>query len=123
VGPDGAKWWLQFSGPEIRGEYNIKVDPTDAIPINPASKKQDAMEMARGYAEMNMGLVKQGMPAPEEIQRAFFAQFQGVDLDRLMAQMKGPSQQAAQQMSPGMNPAQPVPPEMAAQMMTQQRNK
>lgn len=121
VGPDGAKWWLKFTGPEIRSEYNIKVDPTDAVPVNPMSKKQDAVEMARAYAEMNQGLVKSGRPAPAEIQRAFFNQFEGVDVDRLLAQLAASPVPQGQPGQPGGTPQQALPPEVAAQLMQQGR--
>jgi hypothetical protein len=110
IGPDGAKYWIKFKPSDIKGEYIERIDPSNAIPVDQRTKKADAMEMANGYAQMNMGLVKSGAPAPAEIQRAFFSRFDGIDVDKLMAQMQ-PKQ------GPGMNPDQPVPPEVAAQMM------
>jgi hypothetical protein len=111
VGPDGAKWWLKFTPADIKAEYNIKVDPNNAIPVDSRTKKADAMEMAKAWAEMNMGQVKAGTPVPPEIQRYFFEQFEGIDVDKVIAQ----SGQAQQQ--PGMNPNMPVPPQVAAGMM------
>jgi hypothetical protein len=116
VGPDGAKWWLQFSPSDIKGEYNIKVDPTNAVPVDQRTKRQDAIEMAKAWSEMNMGQVKAGMPVPAEIQRYFFAQFDGVNVDKLLAQQAQNNQMASQ---PGMNPGMPLPPNVAAQMMSQ----
>lgn len=118
VGPDGAQWWLRFSPSDIRGEYNIKVDPTNAVPVDPTTRKQDAVEMAQAYAQMNAGQISQGAPIPAEIQRYFFSQFEGFDVDRLLAQAGGQQQQQGQ---PGGNQGQPVPPGQAAQMMQQQR--
>jgi len=112
VGPDGAKYWIKFSPTDIKAEYNLKVDPTNALPVDQRTKRQDAIEMATAWANMNMGLVKSGAPAPAELQRYFFNQFDGVNVDRLLAQVN-------QQPAPGagMNPEQPVPPGVAAQMM------
>jgi hypothetical protein len=120
VGPDGAKWWLQFTGPEIKAEYNIKVDPTNAVPVDQRTKRQDAVELAGAYAQMNAGAIAQGQPIPQEIQRYFYSQFDGINLDRLIAQtMQQPPMQPQGQ--PGMNPGQPVPPGAAAQIMTQNK--
>jgi hypothetical protein len=127
VGPDGAKWWLKFSGAEIKGEYNIKVDPLDAVPVNPETRKKEALDMAQGYAMMNQGMAKSGVPAPMELQKFFFGQFDGIDLDKLMAQIQGTGQQA-QMMGPGgamgapgpgqgQNPGMALPPQIAAQLM------
>jgi len=117
VGPDGAKWWLKFSGDEIRGEYNVKVDPTNAVPVDARTKRKDAIEMAGAWATMNQGQVKQGIPVPAEIQRYFFSQFDGINIDRLLAQAGGGQQQ------PGRNPGMPVPPGMAAQLMNRGRGR
>jgi len=118
IGPDGAKWWLQFTGPEIKSEYNIKVDPSNAVPVDQRTKRQDAVEMAGAYAQMNAGAIAQGQPIPAEIQRYFFSQFDGINIDKLLAQL---GQQQAPQPQPGMNPGQPVAPGAAAQMMQQNK--
>jgi len=123
VGPDGAKWWLQFTGPEIRSEYNIKIDPNDAGVTNPMTKKKDALDMASGYAQMNMGLAKSGVPAPMEIQRQFFSQFEGINIEKLMSQLSQMAGGGQPRPGAGQNPDQPVPPEAAAQMMMQQRGR
>ena len=117
VGPDGARWWIQFTGDQIRGEYTYKVDPSNAVPTDPRTKRQEAVEMARGWAEMNQGLIQQGMPVPTEIQRAFFSNFDGIDMDKLMAQLGQGSQFGA-----GQNPNQAVPPNVAAQLMARSKN-
>ena len=114
IGPDGAKWWLQFTGPEIKSEYNIKVDPSNAVPVDQRTKRQDAVEMAGAYAQMNAGAIQQGQPIPAEIQRYFFSQFDGINIDKLLAQL---GTQQAPQPQPGMNPGQPVDPRAAAGMM------
>lgn len=119
VGPDGAKWWLKFTPSEIRGEYNVKVDPTNAVPVDQRTKRQDAMDMAQAWASMNQGLVKSGQPAPAEIQRYFFHQFDGINVDKVLQQLSGPQPGMAPGM--GMNPQQAIPPQMAAQMMQQRQ--
>lgn len=118
VGPDGARYWIQFTPSEIRGEYTTRVDPTNAVPVDRRMKRQDAIEMAQAWANMNMGLVKSGAPAPAELQRYFFSQFDGVDIDKILAQL-GPAQggpMGGGMAAPGQgnNPAQPLPANAAA---------
>ena len=79
--------------------------------MSPESKKQEAIEMARAWAEMNQGQVSQGVPVPAEIQRYFFSQYEGINVDMLLKE-QGINQQ------PG-GPQFPVPPGQAAQMMQQ----
>jgi len=117
VGPDGAKWWLQFTGPEIKAEYNIRVDPNNGAPIDPQTKKQNAMQLMDMYAKMNAGAIANGAPIPAELQRYWYSNFEGIDTDKLLAQANPP------QGAPGMNPGQPVPPGAAAQIMMQNRGK
>jgi hypothetical protein len=112
VGPDGAQYWIKFNPSQIRGEYDIKVDPTNAVPVDQRTKRQEAMEMVSAWSQMNQGLVKSGAPAPPELQRYFFNQFDGVNTDKIIAQLT-----AAPSPGAGMNPQQAVPPEMAARMM------
>ena len=45
IGPDGARYWVQYSGAAIRGEYDIIVNPDDALPVTQATRKQDAKEL------------------------------------------------------------------------------
>ena len=114
VGPDGARWWLKFTGEQIKNEYTLRVDPSNAVPPDPRVKRQEAVEMAETWAKMNAGQVKQGAPVPPEIQRQFFSQYDGIDMDKLLAQQQ--PQEGA-----GRNPSQPVPPQVAAQLMAQQQ--
>jgi len=112
VGPDGAKYWIKFTPSDIKAEYTYKVDPSNAVPVDQRTKRQEAMEMVNAWANMNMGLVKQGIPAPIEMQRYFFSQFDGINIDKVLGQIQQQGQPGA-----GKNPDQPVPPQAAAQMM------
>lgn len=120
VGPDGAKYWIRFTPTEIKGEYNYKVDPSNAVPVDQRTKRKDAIEMAQAWANMNMGLVKSGAPAPAELQRYFFSQYDGINVDRLLAQMQPTPPQGGGMPPPGSTPGAAVPPQVAAQLM--QRN-
>lgn len=99
IGPDGAKWWLKFSGPQIKAEYDIDIDPDDGPSLDLQSKKAAAIEAARAWAELNQGLIKSGIPVPMEIQRLLFNQFDetGLDVDRLYAQTLAATKSLQQQ--------------------------
>ena len=42
VGPDGARYWIRFTGKELRGEFMHKVQPEEALPASQGTKRQDA---------------------------------------------------------------------------------
>lgn len=42
VGQDGARYWIRFTGKELRGEFAEKVKPEEAQPSSQATKRQDA---------------------------------------------------------------------------------
>lgn len=44
VGPDGVRYWVRFTGREIRGEFAYKVNPEEAMPSNQATRRQDFQE-------------------------------------------------------------------------------
>lgn len=94
VGPDGARWWLKYTGQQIKDEYDIKVTPEDGPDLDTGTKFEMARQAAESWANMNRGAIAQGAPVPEEIQRMLFSQFQGsgLDIDRLLAQSKAASQ-------------------------------
>jgi hypothetical protein len=84
--------------------------------MDSATKVDLGTRAAQSWAQMNQGLIAQGMPVPQEIQRLLFGGFQdtGLDIDRLLAQtqaiysgMRG-QQQGQPQGQPGQNPGQPI---------------
>jgi hypothetical protein len=125
IGPDGAKYWIKFNPSEIRGEYSYKIDPTNAIPVDQRTKRQDAVEMAKAYAEMNAGQVAAGMPIPQEIQRYFFSQYDGINTDKLMAEMAqgGKMMEQMQQAKMGGSPGTAASPAEAAGMVAQNQGR
>lgn len=44
VGPDGVKYWVKVTGRELKGEFNYKINPEEAIPENAMTRKKEAME-------------------------------------------------------------------------------
>ncbi len=88
IGPDGAKWWLKFNGPQIKDEYDLIIEPEEGQGLDTQTKRQTLNEVAEIWAKLNAGAIAQGQPVPPEIQRALFGQFDdlGLDVDRLIAQ-------------------------------------
>lgn len=123
VGPDGAKVWVKYNGQAIKDDYNLMIEPEEGISLSTSTKRQEFQEVAKIWTEMNQGAIQQGMPVPDEIQRALFGSFDdiGLDVDKLVAQTTAYSQMgqmriAQQQMGAGSNPQNPATPgQLAAQ--------
>jgi hypothetical protein len=113
IGPDGARWWIKYTGPQVRDEYNITIELEDAAPLDTATKIKNATMVADTWAKLNQGQIQAGMPVPPEIQHMLFAPFSDVNLDKLMAQT------VQQPPMPGMgaSPGQAVNPAQLAAMM------
>ena len=41
VGQDGARYWIRFTGKELRGEFAEKVKPEESQPTSQATKRQE----------------------------------------------------------------------------------
>src|SRR3990167_701791 len=119
IGPDGAKYWIGFTGKEIKDEYNLSVEVEEGLALDSKTRLDMAVAAGKAWAEMNQGAVKAGIPVPMEIQRAVFMNIPGIDSDRLLAQIEQMNETTKKMMAGGIgqNPAQPVPlPEMAQMM-------
>lgn len=44
VGLDGARYWIRFTGKEIKGEFAYKINPEEAIPEDRRTRKYEALE-------------------------------------------------------------------------------
>lgn len=88
VGPDGAQYWIEFSGTEIKGEYDMQVSPEEGLNLDTPTKFDMGVRAAEVWAKLNAGAIAQGQPVPAEIQRLIFNPFTslGLDIDRLLAQ-------------------------------------
>lgn len=120
VGPDGAKYWLKYTGQQIKDEYDIKVAPEEGVDLDTGTKFEWGLKAAEVWAKMNQGQIQQGVAVPAEIQRMVFSQFQatGLDIDRLLAQSKAASQQAQAMLGVmGQTPERAVSPGLLAQAM------
>ena len=127
VGPDGAQWWLKFTGPQIKDDYDLQVEPEEGMGLNTQAKRQELTQVAQAWAQLNEGLIKSGAPVPVEIQRALFNQFDdlGLDVDKLIAQTGAMAQQAQQMQAAmggqGGSQQNPIAPARLAQLQGGQR--
>ena len=57
VGEDGAKYWIRFTGKEIKGEFSYKINPEEAIPEDRRTRQAEAekfIEFATKVPGLNM---------------------------------------------------------------------
>jgi hypothetical protein len=72
VGPDGAKYWIKYTGEDIEGEYDYQVDPDTGLPVTRALRYQQAEKL---FAMLNRDpLVDQF-----ELRRLLLRQYEWVD--------------------------------------------
>ena len=92
VGVDGARYWVQYTGAAIKGEYNIRVDPDDSLPVTFETRRMEAKELYQMTAQdptINR----------MEMSRQLLEQYEWIDPDILLAPRPGY----------GNNPEQPMP--------------
>ena len=116
IGPDGAKWWIKYTGPQVRDEYAITIELEDSAPLDTETKIGQATRVAEVWSKLNAGAIAQGQPVPPEIQRMLFSPFSDVNLDKLMAQTMNSIMQEGMAGSSSANPASL---QQASQMMSQ----
>ena len=95
IGPDGVRYWVNFTYEQIKSKYAFRVDPESGMPISSETRKADAIAVAQ-YIQ-NSPLVAMAMqpPAPgqkpppmpynlEALDRFVLSQFEGVPLEEIM---------------------------------------
>lgn len=118
TGPDGAQWWLKFTGAQLLDEYDMNVVASEGAMMDSETKKRLGMDAAEVWAKLNAGQIAQGAPVPPEIQRLIFTQFEdtGLDIDKLVAQSGAQSQMQMASGGLGSSPQQAISPGMLAQL-------
>jgi DNA-binding PadR family transcriptional regulator len=92
IGIDGAKYWVQYSGAAIEGEYDIRVNPDDSLPITRQTRRMEAKELYQITAQdPTINRV--------EMTRQLLSQYEWLNPDLLLAPREGW----------GNNPEQPMP--------------
>lgn len=115
VGPDGVRYWVNFTYDQIKSKYAFRVDPESGMPVSSETKKQEAIQLAT-YIQ-NSPLVamamQSGQPPPynlEALDRFVLSQFEGVPIEEIMPMRAGA----------GGNPEAPISIEGLQQKLAQQ---
>lgn len=82
VGPDGARYWVRFTGKEIQGEFAYHINPEEALPMNQQTRRADAEKF------MEIGSKIPGFNMPY-VMREWAKQFDWLDYKQLMPQSEG----------------------------------
>lgn len=62
IGPDGGRYWIRFTGPEIKGEFTYKINPEEAIPEDRRTERAEIIEylqVAKDVPGLDMGYLLQ----------------------------------------------------------------
>ena len=103
IGEDGARYWVQYSGAAIKGEYHIRVDPDDSLPVTFETRRQEAKELYTMTAQdPTINRV--------EMARQLLNQYDWIEPDLMLAPRPGW----------GNNPEQAVPVDALQRMLLQQ---
>lgn len=125
VGPDGATYWIRFTGPQIKEEYDIDIVAEEGPPMDRETKTRLAMEAAKTWAELQAAAAQTGQPVPPEISRMLFSRFEdtGLDIDKLLAQSNASFQAMAQARAQGagQSPSQALSPTDFAKLQGAQK--
>jgi len=82
IGQDGARYWIEYTGAAIKGEYNIKVNPDDSLPVTFETRRQEARELYQLTAQdPTINRV--------EMSRQLLNQYDWIDSDLLLAPRPG----------------------------------
>lgn len=49
AGPDGQMWWVQYTGDELEGEYNLRIDPDTGFPVTRGIRMEAAAGLLKQY--------------------------------------------------------------------------
>jgi len=94
VGPDGVRYWVNFTYEQIKSKYAFRVDPESGMPVSSETRKADAIAVAQ-YIQSSplVAMAMQGggeMPYNlEALDRFVLSQFEGVPLDEIMPMRAG----------------------------------
>jgi len=103
IGPDGVRYWVNYTYEQIKSKYNFRVDPESGVPVSSETRKQEAIAVAQ-YIH-NSPLVATALQSGERppynleaLDRFVLSQFEGVPIDEIMPMRAGA----------GGNPEQPI---------------
>jgi len=94
VGPDGVRYWVNYTFEQIESKYNFRVDPESGVPVSSETRKSEAIAVAQ-YIQASPLVamaIQSGNPPPynlEALDRFVLSQFEGVPLDEIMPMRAG----------------------------------
>ena len=94
VGPDGVRYWVDFTYEQIKSKYNFRVDPESGVPVSSETRKQEAIAVA-GYIHQSplvQMALQAGQKPPynlEALDRFVLSQFESVPIDEIMPMRAG----------------------------------
>lgn len=93
-GPEGAFNWVSYTGRELAGEYDYKIEPDDALPMTRERRRQEALQLFQVLVQVP------GINLPELV-RGTVKQFEGWNAENLMLPMQAMMQGQQQGGQPG----------------------
>lgn len=95
IGPDGVRYWVNFTYEQIKSKYSFRVDPESGMPVSSETRKQEAIMVAQYIHGSPLVAMAMQPPAPgqkappmpynlEALDRFVLSQFEGVPLDEIM---------------------------------------
>lgn len=105
VGPTGLPGWIKYTGDQLRpASYQYRVDPNNGTPTTGEIRKADSFQLLQAWGNISQN------PPPPELTKYIFSNFEGINKDRLTAELEmlrilpqGSSQAA------GASPQNPAP--------------
>jgi len=87
IGPDGARNWVSYTGPQIEGDYDLRVDPESALPMTRELKKHDAHQLLQVIGGL-------GLPPDQvmAITKHLLNQYEGIDVESILSPGESPGQ-------------------------------
>ena len=105
LGPDGGRYWVEFTGKELESEYIYSLSAADAVPVSQATEKQNALELLEGWTKY-----QPGVPVPKELLRYALSQYPNINVEAVLAAtpdaMQAGNQSASGGAPIGLNQAQ-----------------
>lgn len=94
VGPNGKRYWVEFTLEQIKSKYNFRVDPESGVPVSSETRKEEAIMVAQFIhnSPLIQMAVQSGKEPPynlEALDRFVLSQFESVPLDEIMPMRAG----------------------------------
>jgi len=94
IGPDGVRYWVNFTYKDIDSNYAFRIDPESGTPTSSEQRKQEAIMVAQYIhnSPLVQMAVAQGQQPPynlEALDRFVLSQFEGINIEEIMPMRAG----------------------------------